>query len=33
MVTEIFQFIYGGITGYIVARQRRIEPKQKEELK
>jgi hypothetical protein len=33
MVTEIFQFIYVGITAYIVARQGRIEPKQKEELK
>ena len=30
---EIFQFIYIGITAYIVARQGRIEPKQKEQLR
>ncbi|MFL6338798.1 MAG: hypothetical protein ACJ718_06805 [Nitrososphaeraceae archaeon] len=33
MVIEIFQFIYVGITAYIVARQGRIEPKQKEQLR
>jgi peptidoglycan/LPS O-acetylase OafA/YrhL len=33
MVIEIFQFIYVGITTYIVARQGRIEPKQKEQLR
>jgi hypothetical protein len=30
---EIFQFIYIGITAYIVARQGRIETKQKEQLR
>ena len=30
---EIFEFIYVVITGYIVARQGRIEPKQKEQLR
>jgi hypothetical protein len=30
---EIFQFIYIGITTYIVARQGRIETKQKEQLR
>jgi hypothetical protein len=30
---EVFQFIYIGITAYIVARQGRIEPKQKEQMK
>src|ERR671933_1797362 len=29
---EVFQFIYIGITAYIVARQRRMEPKQKEQV-
>src|ERR671930_339894 len=29
----VFQFIYIGITAYIVARQGRIEPKQKEQLR
>ena len=33
MLIEIFQFIYIGITAYIVARQGRIEPKQKEQLR
>jgi hypothetical protein len=33
MVIEIFQFIYVGITAYIVAGQGRIEPKQKEQLR
>ncbi|MFL6470342.1 MAG: hypothetical protein ACJ71H_05770 [Nitrososphaeraceae archaeon] len=33
ILIEIFQFIYVGITAYIVARQRRIEPKQKEQLR
>ncbi len=33
MVIEIFQFIYVGITAYIVTRQGRIEPKQKEQLR
>jgi hypothetical protein len=33
IVIEIFQFIYIGITGYISARQGRIEPKQKEQLR
>lgn len=33
MVIEIFQFVYVGITAYIVARQGRIEPKQKEQLR
>jgi hypothetical protein len=30
---EIFQFIYIGITAYIIARQGRIETKQKEQLR
>ena len=30
---EIFQFIYIGITAYILVRQGRIEPKQKEQLR
>lgn len=33
ILTEIFQFIYVGITGYIVVRQGRIESRQREELK
>ena len=33
ILIEVFQFIYIGITAYIVARQRRIEPKQKEQLR
>jgi hypothetical protein len=33
IVIEIFEFIYIGITAYIVSRQGRIEPKQKEQLK
>ncbi|MFL6381977.1 MAG: hypothetical protein ACJ72S_11900 [Nitrososphaeraceae archaeon] len=33
ILIEIFQFIYVGITAYIVARQGRIEPKQKEQLR
>jgi|ERR687888_949496 hypothetical protein len=33
ILIEIFQFIYIGITAYIVARQGRIEPKQKEQLR
>jgi hypothetical protein len=33
ILTEIFQFIYVGITGYIVVRQGRIESRQIEELK
>ena len=30
---EVFQFIYIGITAYTVVRQRRMEPKQKEQLR
>ena len=30
IVIEVFQFIYIGITAYVVARQGRIEPKQRE---
>ena len=30
---EVFQFIYIGITGYMVSRQGRLEPKQKEQLR
>jgi hypothetical protein len=33
ILIEIFQFIYIGVTAYIVARQGRIEPKQKEQLR
>ena len=33
LLIEVFQFIYIGITAYIVARQGRIEPKQKEQLR
>jgi hypothetical protein len=33
ILIEIFQFIYVGITAYIVARQGRIELKQKEQLR
>jgi hypothetical protein len=33
MLTEIFQFIYVGLTAYIVTRQGRIEPRQKEQLR
>jgi hypothetical protein len=33
ILIEIFQFLYVGITGYIVARQGRIEPKRKEQLR
>src|ERR687885_214212 len=33
ILIEVFQFIYIGITAYIVARQGRIEPKQKEQLR
>ena len=33
ILIEIFQFIYIGITAYIVARQGIIEPKQKEQLR
>jgi hypothetical protein len=33
IVTEIFQFIYIGITTYIVTRQGRTEPKQIEQIK
>ena len=33
MVIEIFEFIYIGITAYILVRQGRIEPKQKEQLR
>jgi hypothetical protein len=33
ILTEIFQFIYVGITAYIVARQGRVEPKQEEQLR
>jgi hypothetical protein len=33
IIIEIFQFIYIGITAYIVTRQGRIEPKQKEQLR
>ena len=33
ILIEIFQFIYVGITAYIVARQGRIEPEQKEQLR
>jgi hypothetical protein len=33
ILIELFQFIYVGITAYIVARQGRIEPKQKEQLR
>jgi hypothetical protein len=33
IIIEIFQFIYIGLTAYIVARQGRIEPKQKEQLR
>ena len=32
ILIEVFQFIYIGITAYIVARQGRIEPTQKEQL-
>jgi hypothetical protein len=32
VLVEIFQFIYVGITAYIVARQGRMESKQKERL-
>ena len=30
---DVFQFIYIGITGYMVSRQGRLEPKQKEQLR
>lgn len=33
ILIEVFQFIYIGITAYIVVRQGRIEPKQKEQLR
>ena len=33
ILIEIFQFLYVGITGYIVARQGRIEPERKEQLR
>ena len=33
ILIEVFQFIYVGITAYIVERQGRIEPKQKEQLR
>ena len=33
ILTEVFQFIYIGITAYIITRQGRIEPKQKEQLR
>jgi hypothetical protein len=33
LLIEVFQFIYIGMTAYIVARQGRIEPKQKEQLR
>ena len=33
IIIEIFQFIYIGLTAYIVARQGRMEPKQKEQLR
>ncbi len=33
VLTEIFQFIYIGITAFIVTRQGRIEPKQREQLR
>ena len=33
IVIEIFEFIYVGITGYIVSRHGRLEPKQKEQLR
>jgi hypothetical protein len=33
IIIEVFQFIYIGITAYVVARQGRIEPKQKEQLR
>jgi hypothetical protein len=33
ILIEVFQFIYIGITAYIVARQGRIEPKQKEQMR
>jgi hypothetical protein len=33
ILTEIFEFIYVGISAYIVTRQGRIEPKQKEQLR
>jgi hypothetical protein len=33
ILIEVFQFIYIGITAYIVTRQGRIEPKQKEQLR
>jgi hypothetical protein len=33
ILIEIFQFIYIGVTAYIVSRQGRIEPKQKEQLR
>jgi hypothetical protein len=33
IVIEIFEFIYIGITVYILVRQGRIEPKQKEQLR
>ena len=33
IIIEIFEFICIGITAYIVARQGRIEPKQKEQLR
>jgi hypothetical protein len=33
ILIEIFQFIYVGITGYIIARQGRIEHKQKEQMR
>jgi hypothetical protein len=33
IIIEIFQFIYIGLTAYIVARQGRIETKQKEQLR
>jgi hypothetical protein len=33
ILIEIFQFIYIGVTAYIVAIQRRMEPKQKEQMR
>ena len=33
ILIEVFQFIYIGITAYILTRQGRIEPKQKEQLR
>ncbi len=33
VLIEVFQFIYVGITAYIVARQERVESKQKERLR